>query len=62
MTHRYGDPCRDCGNPAYDYNVAVCSDCKRNAEHNGTDALTRLYFPGAASVLAAIRNTTTTEE
>jgi hypothetical protein len=50
--HRYGDPCKHCGNPAYDYNVAICSDCRRTAERNGTDALSRLYTPGKASVLA----------
>lgn len=56
MAHRYGDPCKNCGEPAYDYNTPQCADCKRTAEHNGTDTLTRLYFPGAARVLNQIRN------
>ena len=56
MAHRYGDPCNNCGEPAYDYNTPKCADCKNTAERNGTDPITRLYFPGVARVLNEIRN------
>jgi hypothetical protein len=55
--HRYGDPCQTCGEPAYDYNVPVCADCRWEAEHNGTDPISRLLTPGKAEVLAKIRRT-----
>jgi len=55
IAHRYGGPCKHCGQPAYDYNVPVCLNCRRTAERNGTDALSRLYTPGKAAVLAELR-------
>lgn len=53
--HRYGDPCATCGEPAYDYNTPKCSTCRRAEERSGTDALSRLYTPGKARLLAEIR-------
>lgn len=54
-THRYSDPCRFCGEPAYDYNTPTCSACRRRAESEGRDPLSRLYTPGLADVLAGLR-------
>lgn len=53
--HRYGDPCGQCGKPAYDYNTALCADCRRAAEENMSDRLTAFLLPGAARVLADVR-------
>jgi len=55
--HQYGDPCKTCGEPAYDYNVAKCSRCRSRqlAANEGVDAVSDLLFPGARRVLRALR-------
>lgn len=53
--HRYTDPCKNCGEPSYNYNTPKCDRCAREERRNGTDPLTRMLFPGAAKVIAGIR-------
>lgn len=53
--HSYADPCATCGEPSFNYNYPKCSRCERAEKRDLADPLSRLMFPGAASVIKELR-------